>query len=421
VGAQLTHFQLYPRFLVPLAVGFGREFLRAPRTRTLAKLAACMVWQTYMTVYIAYYLALLLATGGVIAAVRYRHELPWEELLRPGRRVWIARAGIMLGALLAVLPLLVIHAVCTTRGSHGALRDLAPQPGAWLTPPSTVAAFPELADWTGLRFEVKGEQQLFAGFVPVLAVAGAVFLIRARPVGATGAAAGVAAVTTLMLGLFVTAFTQFWLYEPVAQLPGAGGIRVVGRIVLVLLFPAGIAVAALADRLVQGVKGLGPVPSALVAVAVLAVVVGDQWLTATDGPRHAAWEPVRFSHEEAVARQTRIANAIREHPAPRMVYVFPSVAGPSPTDTSRLQLDAMRAAQDLGLACVNGYSGYHALGWSVFHNYRTLLAWLTETNHVSKEDLAGLVVVGEPEPDADPQYEAEMRAAYPPRRLPPPR
>ena len=34
--------------------------------------------------------------------------------------------------------------------------------------------------------------------------------------------------------------------------------------------------------------------------------------------------------------------------------------------------------------------------------------------------LAGLVVIGEPVPDADPQYEAAMRAAFPPRAVAPP-
>ena len=68
---------------------------------------------------------------------------------------------------------------------------------------------------------------------------------------------------------------------------------------------------------------------------------------------------------------------------------------------------------------MNGYSGYLAAGWGEFRGYRELLAWLTEKNHVPPAVLAGLVVVGEPVPDPDPQYEATMRARYPPRTITP--
>ena len=91
--------------------------------------------------------------------------------------------------------------------------------------------------------------------------------------------------------------------------------------------------------------------------------------------------------------------------------------GCEPLATVNLQLEAMRASQNLGLPCVNGYSGYFAREWDEFRDYRALLAWLTEKHHVPPEVVAGLVVVGEPVPDPDPRYEAEMRARFPPRAV----
>jgi hypothetical protein len=102
-----------------------------------------------------------------------------------------------------------------------------------------------------------------------------------------------------------------------------------------------------------------------------------------------------------------------------LVYVFPSAAGAGPLDRVILQLEAMRAAQDFGLPAVNGYSGYFAPGWFEFRGYRDLFAWLTEKHQTPPDVLAGLVVVGEPVPDADPQYEAAMRARFPPRTVAP--
>ncbi len=66
---------------------------------------------------------------------------------------------------------------------------------------------------------------------------------------------------------------------------------------------------------------------------------------------------------------------------------------------------------------MNGWSGSVPREWNEFTTYRGLMKWLTETHAVAPDVLAGLVVIGEPEPDGDPRYEAEMRGRFPPRLL----
>jgi hypothetical protein len=417
LAAQLPHTQLFPRFLVPLAVVFAWEFLRAPRLWRLAAAAGCWVGQTYLTVYIGYFLALLLAVGALVAVVRFRRELPRDELLRPGRREWLRRIGVAAAAGLAVLPLLVHHA----RGVGGVpldyIKQLAPKPGAWVTPPSNAGAFPELGEKTGLGTGMHGgdEQQLLPGLVPLAAVAlGLLALVRPGPFGGRGSAVAVAAASAVLIGLLFTRFGDVWLYEWAARLPGSGSIRAPGRVVLVLLFPAAVAVGAGADLAVRAARRAGRVPAALVALLAVAGLAADQWLARADGPRAAGWAPMRYSLETALTRQARIVEAARQHPNPTLLYVFPS-AGDGPCGEMGVQLEAMRASQDLGVPCVNGWSGYLAHGWDYFPGYRALLTWLTEKNATPPERLEGLVVVGEPVPDADPAYEARMRAAYPPR------
>jgi hypothetical protein len=419
--AQVTHVQLFPRFLVPPAVVFAWEFLREPRSWRLAAVAACFAGQFYLTAYIAYFLALLLATGGAIAVIRFRRELPWKELLRPGRRVWMSRTKILVLAAVAVLPLGVFHALTAGKLPIEVLRSFAPRPGSWLTPADPTAALPELGEATGLAERTYGgEHQLCPGLVPLTAVAIGLFaIVRPGRFGERRSVVAVVAWSALLLGLLVTRFGEVWPYELAMKLPGTTGIRAIGRIVLVLLFPAAIATAALAESLVRGASRVGRVPAALVAVTILAVIVGEQWLTSTEGVRKSDWEPRRYSRDLTLARQARLTDAIRQHPAPRLVYVFPSAAGPGALDRVVLQLEAMRAAQDLGLPTVNGYSGYFAPGWFEFRGYRDLFVWLKDKHQTSPEVLAGLVVIGEPEPDADPQYEAAMRAAYPPRAVAP--
>jgi hypothetical protein len=82
-----------------------------------------------------------------------------------------------------------------------------------------------------------------------------------------------------------------------------------------------------------------------------------------------------------------------------------------------LQAEVMRTTQDLGLTCVNGWTGHFPKGWEFFTTYRSLITWLTVVNEVPLEELAGMVVVGEPTPDKDLAYEALMRSTYPPQRL----
>jgi hypothetical protein len=123
----------------------------------------------------------------------------------------------------------------------------------------------------------------------------------------------------------------------------------------------------------------------------VAIVIADQWLEPTDGVRASDWEEGRLLRARIVIRQNRIQNAINRYPAPTLVYVYPSV-GEGPSGWIYVQIEAMRAAQDLGIPCVNGYSGYRPAGWEYFSDAHELVVWLQAQN-TPPERLAGLVVV----------------------------
>ncbi|MCI0704627.1 MAG: hypothetical protein L0241_26520, partial [Planctomycetia bacterium] len=417
--AQLPHAQLYPRFLVAPAVVFAWEYLRAPRSSVLLGVGACLAGQTYLSVYIGYFLILLLVTGLFVTVLRFGRQLPWGELLRPESQARTRRVLVIAGTVLAVLPLALGHASGGGVPDRGQVWVLAPRPGAWMTPAALTASFPELADLTGLRAIVPGEQQLLTGLVTLAAVAvGLVAIIRPGSFGERWSAVAVSAWASVLLALFVTRWEGIWLYAPITYIPGIGGIRAIGRIILVLLFPCAIVVAGCSDALVAVASRFGRLLGVVAGVVVVALVVADQWLLSPDGERGAEWKLMRYPKEQVLARQVPIAEAIRRHPAPTLIYVFPSVAGNSRHGSLLVQLEAMRAAQDHGIACVNGWSGYLAPNWDYFPGYRDLMIWLTEKHRVSPEQLAGLIVIGEPVPDPDPKYEAEMRAKYPPQPAP---
>jgi hypothetical protein len=417
VVGQTQHEQLVPRFLVPPALVFAWEFLRSPRTWRLAAVAGCCAGQIYLTVYIGYFLVLLLAAGLVPARLRFPGSFAWGEILRPSRRTWLRRGAVVAAAVAATLPLVARHARASGGGVPAdVIRDTAPVPASWVTPPRNAYLHPSSA--RSPLPEVRtpdGEHQMCPGIV----VLAALLLVAARGVRPVrtdpGRVAVVAAWATLLLAVLVTRWGGVWLYEPLLALPGAGGIRVPGRVVLVLLFPAGVAVAYAVGAAAGFARRAGIVPGLAVAAAALALVAADQRLVPVGG--HAdEWYYFRNPLDVTLARQARIAEAVGRHPPGAFVFVFPSAAD-GVGGKWGLQAEVMRATQDLGVPCVNGWTGYMPSGWGYFAGYRELMTWLTEENDTPPGQLAGLVVVGEPQPDKDAAYEARMRAAYPPRQL----
>jgi hypothetical protein len=385
----------------------------------LVSVGACLVGQTYLSVYIGYLLVLLFVAGLLVVVLRFGRQLPWGELFRPEPQARTRRVLVFAGAVLTVLPLALGHASGSGVPDRGQVRILAPRPGAWFTPPTLIATFPELSELTGLRPGVPGEQQQFTGFVTLAAVAvGLVTIIRPGPFGGRWSAVAVSAWSAVLLAVLVTRWEGIWLYAPITYIPGIGGIRAMGRITLVLLFPCAIALAGCADALISLASRASRLLAVLTGVLVVGLVVADQWLVSAEGSRGAEWKLLRYPKELVLARQAPVAGAIRRHPAPTLVYVFPSVAGNSRHGPLLAQLEAMRAAQDHGLPCVNGWSGYLAPDWDYFPSYRDLMKWLTEKHRVAPEVLAGLVVVGEPVPDPDPEYESAMRKRFPPQPAP---
>jgi hypothetical protein len=365
------------------------------------------VGQAYLTLYVAYFLGLVLLLQCAAVGLLHRRSLPWADIMTPGRREWAGRLLVAAGAGLALLPLFIPHVLAGREHGHypfQTIRDFCPTPWAWATP----ADLAWHRDWMPAPPSdtlYPCEKQLFPGLVPLAALVGAGLMFTRRP------AVAVAAVTVLLAVVLTTRVGGYALYDPLLYLPGVPGMRVVSRVALVLLFPLAVLVAALTAELTRRAGRLGPVCAAVV----LGLLVADQWLVRRDGPRGHEWAAYRFPKAEAVARRERLAEVIRRHPDPRLVYVFPDPSD-DPGPSLVRQVDAMLASQQIGIPTVNGWSGYWPPGYGWLNDYRSLLGWLTEQG-VSPDTLAGLVVVGEPRDDGS-EYERQMRAKYPPLPIP---
>ena len=426
VSAQLYHAQLLQRWLVPPTIVCAWYFLHAPTNRRFVLLVVCWLGQFLLSAYIGIFLAELLVVFGILVILRQYHLLPWRDLLGANLRVWMCRTAVVVAAAALLLSIGIRHARVTAPNDHQFLLWFAPEPRSWLVvPPHSRLAV--VYRQLGIDAEdEEGERRLFAGWIPYLALlislGGVVQAVRPGPGEAEQTRRRVAVAllgcSSILLAVWVTRWESFWPYDWATSVPGIGKIRAVGRVVLVLLFPLGLATAEWLTRVLSRHQTWWKVFGGIL----VAVLAAEQTLLPTE-ERHA-WAEAggRVSLSRQQRWQDQLKAILASHPHPQMVYVFPSELPPAPVldhQHYKLQLLAMRATQDLGLPCINGYSGYLPSGWYVFTTYRDLFDWLIAVHRLRPYQLRGLVLVGEPEADDDPEYEGIMRQQYPPLPLPP--
>lgn len=453
---QFGHVQLIPRFLVPPAAYFGVRLCRGGRARDGLGLGVCLVWQFYATIYIAYFLILFLAAflpiyallywrtelaaavrrvgweavvppllfwmwayaslpqqprwaaglvvvGLLYAGWRYR-ELAWQSLGGGSWRRLLARAAILGGCGVALSPLLQPYLELNReRGGRPPLEILCmlPRPVSWLNPPACSLCW---GRWHSDAYEIffPGEHFLFLGVLPscmlVLALTG---LFSRRAVESRRLAAA-AALACAVLVLFTLNIGWHSAYTRLIFLPGVSAIRAVTRIVLVLLFPAAVAIAWGIARLQQWIaRKRGAVPAVLVAVAVMLLMLVEQM---TDAASANHWTKQQCQRRIAAL----VTEVLRRDPDARLFVDVRANGRENAWEGSRAQLTAMAAAQRLGIPTLNGYSGWTPQGWTAFQRWEDYESWKNAVvNRVGENKLRqrvpgyaqngfeGLVVIGD--------------------------
>lgn len=453
---QIGHVQLIPRCGVPLAAYFGVRLCQGGRARDLLGLGACLVWQCYATLYIGYFLVLFLAVFLPIYAVLYwRTELAaavrrvgWEALLPPSllmmwayaslpqqprwavglvvagllygawryrdlvkrslgggsRRQLLVRIAILGGCGLAMLPLLRPYLeLSRERGGRSPLEILCmlPRPISWLNPPPSSLCWGRWHSSSAQMF-FPGEHYLFLGVLPVCMLALALLGLFSRRASEARRLAAAAALAFAVLFLFTLNFQGVCPYARLIFLPGVSAIRGVTRIVLILLFPAALAVAYGIACLQQWIaRKCGHGPGILVALALVVLVVVDQTMDAASASR---W--TKQQCQERVA--ALVAEVLQRDPAPRLFVDVRASERENSWLETRQQLTAMAAAQSLGIPTLNGYSGWSPQGWTPFRRWEHYHWWKAAiVDRVGADNLRkrvpgyaqngfeGLVVVGD--------------------------
>ncbi|HEY0793695.1 MAG TPA: hypothetical protein VGD78_21720 [Chthoniobacterales bacterium] len=350
--------QLLPRYMVPVAFWMADEFLKTGRIKPFAFLLAACAYQIYAGIYIGYFLVISLIPFCTVLLVQHRKQ--WLDL-----RKFIAQAGVYpvlhqsfpylvlcVAFGLSLCPIAIPYAHTQWEIGRRSWEELVPLLPRW----QSYLYAPNSIFWgTKLQFgrflAQPWNHQLFTGALPCLAVVGFAYLVLTRKMTNPESLRGLAMLSVpLVWGLLTLSFAGFSWYRFVwAYLPGAGSIRVITRIILVLIYPLAFVFARVLTHFLNGIRTTQPAwVAGTVGLITLMLVVVDQ-------AQRVESVPEREFTGRITALKRKIAEfmAIEGHAKAKVLFVDYKNG-----ERYELQnIDAMLTGQELGIKVLNGYSG----------------------------------------------------------------
>ena len=364
IQGQMSHFQLLPRFLVPWMFVCASRLVATGRTRDFAWIAVLMLGQMYLGVYggvlagitLAAYLLALLIFGNWREGVRHIAGSGWTMAIR---------AAILLLAGLALLPIAIPYQHAAKELGMRPWPEIAamiPRINSWLHPAELTILWRWLfsVEFLGLRnLPLEHEHRNFVGITMLLSLLAWPFL--KTPEGRLSYLAGRAWWAVLFCFIMTLSVWDWTLWRLLAVLPGVGAIRGVTRIVLFMLFPMAMVLAAVLGQLTEWARARcsgtwdGEAKLAALGCLLAALVFVDNGVSSVP----------KLSFAESSAGAKQIAVSLRGL-KPRKNYAF-WVSQSAPGDPYwKTQLDAMLASQDAGIATLNGYTGWYPPGYGLW-------------------------------------------------------
>ena len=359
VLAQENHVQLLYRFCIPMACLMLWQFYQTPRLRNLVYLCFWIVWQFYLTIYIGFFLVILMGLLFLlspffipeptliqkISAWPHRLKEAWAQT-QPLYRFFtmVSIIGILLCFFALIFPYYRVHRAYGFYRSWAEVSEMLPRWQSYLLSDnsnfwgsqSTIFSDPPL----------RHEHQLFPGaavlIIIVIGVLGR-FKTENRRLAWLNLCAAV-------IFFFITLdLNGFSLYKFIWHIPGMNSVRAVTRSMLVVIWP----LALFASWSVDGMLLWSKQHSRLWQPAVYLLVI------------FLVLEPIFFSHTtftkaEAVARLEKLHQLI-----PTQIFSNPILfvaANPQEPFWAE-EIDAMLLAQELGWPTLNGYSGNNPPGY----------------------------------------------------------
>jgi hypothetical protein len=422
MAAQIIHMQLTPRFMVPVAFWMAYVFLECGKPRFLCLLFAACAYQIYLGIYIGYFLILSLVPF-CVAIFLYRKQ--WIKICsfiaNGGSWVALRRSIGYVGSciifVLALLPLIVPYYGAQQEMGRRTWDEVVQGLPRWQSyfyaaPGSILGKILHFGDFLPNPWE----HQLFLGFLPYVSILIFLYLFLKGKMAPQERLLGLAMMSVLITLSVLTFYCRgFSLYRYVwAYFPGAGGIRAVTRVVMVLVYPIAFICGAIVTYLLNS-RAVVRVSwiTCILAVGILALVVmAHAYFPETGGIRTVtrvvlvlvypivficgaiviylmnSWPGARASWMACILamgiltlvvdQKAGVASMSKRECKRRIANMKAKIAEVRGNNLDRTilwvdketdepflanHLDAMLAGQDLGLNVVNGYSGFKPHGY----------------------------------------------------------
>jgi hypothetical protein len=360
------HPQLLFFLPTPLCLLAVLQYLKAGtagrRCLWLIGVAAVAAWQTWAAGYLGVFLVLGIAVA-CLAALVIRDTRPrLVTLLRRDFPMLALGAIVYAAALFPLVTATLPHRALLTR-SWAEVATYLPTPASFVFPHGRSLLYGWLHDTLATWVNNPSESQLFSGLAALVAPFGLWLLARheqrqGQPVFDVRMARLLIfawlALTLLVIG-DRAGHSLWWLPW---HLPGASGIRAIGRLEILILLTASLALGLVATWIEERLGHGRLLVVALTIFVVLESAVDNRYLFSV------------AAHERRIAKVEAILRRHPENPCP--AFFYESAGG----NAWAAHVDAMWVSLRTNVPTLNGWAGAEPPGW----NFR-------ETSSVKTEDL----------------------------------
>ena len=374
MATQYGHLQLAARFMVPIAFWMATRFLQTGQAKYLHWLLAACAYQIYIGIYIGYFLVLSIGSFCFVLFLLRRQWNAVRAFIKTAELSAIVRracayAASCIGFVLVLLLVAIPYYETQREIGHTPWWMVVSFLPRWQSyfhaGTSYVWGTNILQRLVHLGDNLSNEHTMFVGALPFLAVVVFLYLSRKSTITGLENEIGLAMLGSVVLLAALTFYSSgFTFYRYIwAYLPGAGGIRAVSRIMLVLIYPIAFVFGSVVTYALAGLSrrraGYKRGPHLLMGVSILGLTVVDQVSGVTGMSKRECKR--RVAGLEATIVHTRGNNVARN-----VLWVYENSADDVGSQNRehnnynfiQKNLDAMLAGQALGLNVVNGYSGY---------------------------------------------------------------
>lgn len=374
--SQMAHAQTFPRFFIPLAIWMLLLFMAEFKPKYFFFALFFTVMQFYSGMYLGFMLTIPLIFVLIILTIKKRKELiqqfkQWKWLLK----ILLAITVNLILLLILMLPYYnrsvqvgespfdnVLHTIPLIKSF------LFAQPG------NPIWGF---LSGVGVELPASWDHHLFTGVISVLSLI-TFFVIMAfrkklKLQALISNNIAILAITALLTFLFVVRVNELTLYRLFYSLPGFSSMRSITRIINIDVLFFGLAVAVITLLILNRFKKY----STPIFIVFLSLLTFDNYFI--EGSSY------RFEKKIAQQRLNSLKYKMKNIPAGGIVSYEPVERDYA---VYCYQIDAMLAAQSLGLKTVNGYSGNSPVAYQSFWhemNEAARISWFESLNFKPKK------------------------------------